>query len=200
MRIEFTGKTKAIVADIDIQSLKQGQTDVVPAVCLTLKATLGNDTLAMLDKTLQGFLFEKGMPAAAQQQVLDGIPVVSDLPQLTDAALALGALTWDGEQTGATLKIYQGVTGDDDITLRDCTVRKVKIEPIEGGAVEWRFEVYTPDVDEHTIGALGVLKSLTRDIELVPAQPVDDQRDIEDEEDKPASAGQIFAASFSTGG
>lgn len=198
MRIEFTGKTKAIINDIEIQSLKKGQTDVVPAVCITLKATLANSTLSMLDASLLGFLFEKGMPADSNQQVLDGIPVVSDMPKLTDAAVALGALSWDGEQTGATIKIYQGVTGDEDITLRDCTVRKVKVEPVEGGAVEWRFEVYTPDVDEHTIGALGVLKSLTRDIELVPAQPVDDQRDIEDDDETP-EAGQIFAASFSTG-
>lgn len=198
MKIEFTGKTKAIISDIDIQSLKKGQTDVVPAVCITLKATLANSTLAMLDASLLGFLFEKGMPADLNQQVLDGIPVVSDMPKLTEAAVALGALSWDGEQTGATIKIYQGVTGDDDITLRDCTVRKVKVEPVEGGAVEWRFEVYTPDVDEHTIGALGVLKSLTRDIELVPAQPVDDQRELEEEEERP-EAGQIFAASFSTG-
>lgn len=200
MKIEFTGKTKAIISDIDIQSLKKGQTDVVPAVCLTLKATLANSTLAMLDASLQSFLFEKGMPADSSQQVLDGIPVVSDMPKLTDAAVALGALTWGGEQTGATIKIYQGVTGDEDITLRDCTVRKVKFEPIEGGAVEWKFEAYTSDVDEHTIGALGVLKSLTRDIELTPAQPVDDQRDIEDDDGDAPEAGQIFAASFSMGG
>ena len=199
MKIEFTGKTKAIISDIDIQSLKKGQTDVVPAVCLTLKATLANSTLAMLDASLLNFLFEKGLPAHSNQQVLDGIPVVSDMPKLTDAAVALGALSWDGEQTGATIKIYQGVTGDDDITLRDCTVRKVKVEPVEGGVVEWRFEVYTPDVDEHTIGALGVLKSLTREIELVPAQPVDDQRELVEKEDRP-EAGQIFAASFSMGG
>lgn len=90
------------------------------------------------------------------------------------------------------------MTGDLDIALSDCTVRKVKVEPVEGGAVEWRFEVYTSDVDEHTIGALGVLKSLTRDIELVPAQPVaDQQRGIEEAEKE---AGQVFAATFSMGG
>ena len=189
MRLEFAGKTKAVISDIDIQSLKMGQTDVVPAVCLTLKLTLANSTLSMLDPSLLTFLFEKGLPAAAQQSVLDGIPVVSDLPQLTDAAMALGALNWDGEQTGATLKIYQGVTGDQDITLSDCTVRKVKIEAKEGGAVEWRLEVYTSDVDEHTIGALGVLKSLTRDIEIAAAQPVSErQQGIEEDPETPEKA------------
>lgn len=181
MRIEFAGKTKAVISDIDIQSLKMGQTDVKPAVCLTLKLTLANSTLGMLDPTLLNFLFEKGLPAAATQQVLDGVPVISDLPQLTDAAVKLGALHWDDEQTGATLKIYEGVTGDRDLTLGDCTVRKTKLEPKEGGAVEWRLEVYTSDVDQDTIGALCVLKSLTRDIELVAAQAVvEKQRTIDD--------------------
>jgi len=189
MKLQFAGKHKAIISDIDIQSLKQGQTDVVPAVCITLKMTLANSTLSLLDSTLLKFLFEKGVPAAATQQVLDGVAVISDLPQLTDAAMALGALNWDGEQTGAKLKIYQGVTGDQDITLSDCTVRKVRVEPKEGGAVEWKYEVYTADVDEHTIGALGVLKSLTRDIELEAATAVSArQREIETEPNTPEKA------------
>jgi hypothetical protein len=201
MRIEFAGKHKAIISDIDIQSLKQGQTDVVPAVCITLKMTLANSTLSLLDSTLLQFLFEKGVPAAATQQVLDGVAVISDLPQLTDAAMALGALNWDGEQTGATLKIYQGVTGDQDIKLGDCTVRKVKIDPKEGGAVDWHLQVYTSDVDQETIGALGVLKSLTRDIELEAAQAVSSkQRSIDDGKDeKKLTPAQALAQSVKTG-
>ncbi|WP_439586941.1 hypothetical protein [Hydrogenophaga sp.] len=187
MRLEFVPKHKAVIAAIDIQSLKQGQTDVVPAVVLHLKCTLANSTLALLDKKLLPFLFQKGN-GAATQQALEGVPVVSDMPQLTDIAVAVGALHWAGEQTGATLKIYQGVTGDQDITLSDCTVRKVKVEPKEGGAVEWDLQVYTSDVDQETIGALGVLKSLTRDIELIPAEPVSQKRIDEPEKLTPEAA------------
>lgn len=187
MRLEFTGKTKATIADIDIQSLKMGQTDVVPAVCLHLKMTLANSTLSMLDKHLLNFLFQRNTNAATQQ-ALEGIPTVSDLPELTEPAIAIGAINWAGEQTGSTLVIYQGVTGDQDIKLNDCTVRKVKIDPKEGGAVEWDMQVYTSDVDQETIGALGVLKSLTRDIELTPAQPVSErQQDITED---PAPTGK----------
>ncbi|MGC4396028.1 hypothetical protein [Hydrogenophaga sp. T2] len=171
MRVQFIGKTKATIVDIDIQSLKRGQTDVEPAVCLHLKITQANGTLAMLDKNLLGFLYQKGLDHS-QQQVLDGVPVVSDHPSLSPLAVALGALNWDGEQSGATLKIYQGVTGDQDISLGDCTVRKVKIDPKEGGAVDYHLQVWTSDVDQDTIGALGVLKSLDRDIELIAAEPV----------------------------
>ncbi|MBX3610361.1 MAG: hypothetical protein KF871_10750 [Hydrogenophaga sp.] len=181
MRLEFIGKTKATFTAIDIQSLKMGQTDVVPAVCVHLKITQANSTLKMLDKNLLGMLFQKG--AAPNQQALDGIPVVSDWPALSNIAERLGALNWDGEQTGATLKIYQGVTGDQDITLQDCTVRKVKIDPKEGGAVDYHLQVWTSDVDQDVIGALGVLKSLDRDIELIAAEPVK-QKKIDDKGEK----------------
>jgi hypothetical protein len=38
------------------------------------------------------------------------------------------------------------------------------------------MQVYTSDVDQEIIGALGVLKSLTRDIEIIPAQPVSERQ------------------------
>lgn len=178
MRVEFIPKVKATFTAIDIQSLKMGQTDVVPAVCIHLKVTQANTTLKMLDKNLLGFLYQKG---GATQQALEGVPVVSDWPSLSPLAVALGALNWDGEQTGVTLKVYQGVTGDQDIKLADCTVRKVKIDPKEGGAVDYHLQVWTSDVDQETIGALGVLKSLDRDIELVaPEVASTKQRTIDD--------------------
>lgn len=46
MRFEIIGKAKATLADIDIQSLKKGQTEVVPAVALTFKVTLANAELS----------------------------------------------------------------------------------------------------------------------------------------------------------
>lgn len=67
MRIELTGKTKATIAAIDIQSLKMGQTDVVPAVCLHLKLTMANNSLSMLSKHLLHFLFQRNTMAATQQ-------------------------------------------------------------------------------------------------------------------------------------
>lgn len=201
MRLEFIGKTKAQITAIDIQSLKQGQTDVKPAVCIHLSLTLANSTLKMLNKQLLPFLFEKSTGKTDPQRALDGVDTVSDLPQLTDIAVAIGALHWEGEQTGSTLKIYQGVTGDQDLKLSDCTVKKIKLEPREGGAVDWSIQVYTSDVDQDTIGALGVLKSLTRDIELEAAQPVSSkQRTIDDgSKDKKLTPEQALDKSVKNG-
>jgi hypothetical protein len=167
VKFEIVGKTKATLADIDIQSLKRGQTEVVPAVALTFKVTMANHALAQLDKALLHFLYAKASAGAAGQATLEGVAVVSDMPALTPAAVKIGTIGWDDEQTGAKLTIYQGATGHGDIRLKDCTVKVKKLDPKEGGTVDFYLSVYTADVDAETLGDLGVLKSHDLDIELV---------------------------------
>lgn len=164
MKFELIGKTNATLQDIDIQSLKQGQTDLKPAIALTFVVQLPNTSLNMLDRHLLAFFFEKADPAKQVQAQLDGVPGISHLEALTDAAKMLGAQRWADEQTGCTLVIYQGV--NNKFTLKDGTIEKLKMEFKEGGAVEWTFRFYTADVDAETIGDIGVLKSHDMDIEL----------------------------------
>jgi hypothetical protein len=201
MRFELIGRTKATLTDIDIQSLKKGQTDVVPAVALSLKVMLPNAKLAMLGKRLLGFFFEKASPGAAAQSTLDGVEVISEMPALTPEAEAIGPISWDEEQTGSKLVIYQGITGDADIRLKDGTVRVKKITPKEGGACEFIVSFYSADVDADTLGALGVLKSHELDIELVAAEIMKQprQREIEgDHKVTPIKAGKGKADKLGT--
>lgn len=183
MRFELVPKTKATLVDVDIQSVKVGQTDVNPAVALMFKTTRPNAALNMLDKSLLGFLFQRGSPGGQKQSTLDGVEVVSDMPALTPAAMKLGVLPWDEEQTGSKLSIYQGVTGDHDINLKDGTVEIKKIDPKEGGGVDLTFRFYTTAVDAEVMGELGVLKSHELDIELTAAQVVK-QAKLEDDKPK----------------
>lgn len=190
-RLELIGKTKATVVDIDIQSLKMGQTDVQPAVCLTLKVPVPNAKLSMLNETLLDFLYTNTAGKPKSQQQLEGVEVVSDKPNLTPAAEALGALDWEYDQTGCALKIYNGATGHSDIKLKDGTVRKVKVVPHEGGTVDLTFQFYTADVDAETIGELGILKSLERDVEMTAPEIVSQQKTIDDQhQDSPEQAMQ----------
>jgi hypothetical protein len=177
-RFELIGKHAATITAIEILSLKMGQTDVQPAVCLSLKVSLPNTKLNMLDGTLQRFLYEKDGPASPNSNTLAGIEPVSDLPDLTAAAKALGSIGWDYEQTGCKLKIYSGATGHANLTLKDGTVRKMKIDPQQGGTVDHYFQFYTADVDAETIGELGILKSLERDIEVTAPEIVSAQKDL----------------------
>lgn len=193
-RFELIGKTKATIQDIDIQSLKMGQTDVKPAVSLTFKVPLPNARLSMLSATLRDFLYENNVGKSNTTATLDGVEVVSDKPNLTESAVALGALNWEYEQTGCTLKIYSGATGHGNITLRDGTVRKMKIDCKEGGTVDHYFQFYTADVDAETIGELGILKSLERDVELTAPEIISQQKTIEDDSEEKLTPASALAA------
>lgn len=182
MRIELIGKTKATIQAIEILSLKMGQTDVKPAVCISLKVPLPNSALAMLDPTLRDFLYEASPGKKQTTGTLEGVEVVSDKPNLTLAATALGALNWEYEQTGCSLLIYNGATGHGNIKLTDGTVRKVKVDPKEGGTVDHYLQFYTAEVDAETIGDLGVLKSLERDVELSAPEIVSQQKTLDEQE------------------
>ncbi len=167
MNFQIIGKTKATLADIDIQTAKKtGSSEGVPAVALTFRVTLANAALSMLDKSLLHFLYAKGSPGAAAQGTLEGVAVVSEMAALTPAAVKIGTIGWDDEQTGCKVTIYVGATGHGDIRLKDCTVKVKKIDPKEGGTVDFYLSVYTADVDAETLGDLGVLKSHDLDIEL----------------------------------
>lgn len=181
MRFELISKTKATLVDIDIQSLKMGQTEVVPAVALSFKVTLANSALAMLDKALLTFLYAKGNSGAAAQATLDGVEVVSEFPSLTPAAVMLGDLSpkEGNEQTGCKLHIHVGATGHADIKLVDGTATVKKISPKEGGAVDFLVVFYTSDVDAEVLGELGVLKSHDLDIELAAPELISAQKRID---------------------
>jgi hypothetical protein len=187
-RFELIGKSKATITAIEILSLKMGQVDVRPAVCISFKVPLPNARLTMLDASLRDFLYENNVGKSNTTATLEGVEVVSDKPNLTAAASALGALTWDYEQTGCALRIYNGATGAGDIKLGDGEVRKLKIDPKEGGTVDHYFQFYTADVDGDTIGELAVLKSLERDIELTAPEIISAQKDLDEEDETPEAA------------
>lgn len=184
MRFELIGKHRGVLEDVDVQSQKMGQTDIKPAVCLHFKVSLPNSCLAMYDKAALLFLYTKN-GAGAKQQVLDGVPVVSEYSQLTDAATLLGALTWDHEQTGCTLVIHRGISQDPKIVLREGTVNKYKTVLHEGGTVDNYFRFYTVDLDAETLGELCVLKSHDIELELeLPELISTKQASITDAADK----------------
>ena len=160
MRLEFSGKTKSQLVDITVLSLKLGQTDTVPALCVTFKTSMPNTVLNALDKSLRTIFYEKAGSAAKTQQQLDGVEQVSDLPQLTELGQKLAPIHWPDEQSGSKLAIYHGIGATPAWSLKDGTVRKIKCEPKEGGTVDVHWQFYTADVDAETIGELAVLKSV----------------------------------------
>lgn len=138
MRFEYLGKSKAVLEDIDIQA-KLGQTDLIPAVAITIFTKQPNTFLNQFDSSgkLRAFYYEKNGNAAKTQQTLDGVEPITDMPQLTQNGVNTGAgFSWEYEQTGCILTIYRGTARvESNIRLKDGTVRKVKVQCLDGGTL-----------------------------------------------------------------
>jgi hypothetical protein len=177
MRFELIGKTRAKLCKVENQSKKMGQKELVPAIKVRVMATVPNTVLEMFDPTLRGFLYEKTDGDGKEQKQLEGIEVVSDMPQLRQAGVKLGALHWDEVQTGCTLLIDYGMGGDSNIVLGDCKVDNFKLVPKDGGTTQVHFTLFSTDVDRETLGDIGMLHQHEVEIELTA--PVLAQQDLQ---------------------
>jgi hypothetical protein len=194
-RFELIGKHKSTITSIDILSLKMGQTDVKPAVCVSFKTPMPNkEVLPMFSPKLLDFMYEN---SGRNTDTIDGVAPVSDKPNLTAEAIALGPLDWDYEQTGCKLVVYEG---NSKRTLAGGTVRKVKLAGNEGGTVDTFWQFYSAEnVDDEVIGHLGVLKSLERDVELVAPEIISAQKTIDEAGDAGTTVTPIEALKQASG-
>jgi len=185
MTFELLTKTKTKLQDVVVLSQKNRQPDDNPGAKLSVEMSLSNDMLAFFDGSLKSFLFTKnGAVASAKgsQAPLDGIPPVSDTPNLTPIGAKVGALHWEQEMTGYELVIDLGLGGKrSNIEIADCTLSDWRLIPKEGGSFLARFNIESEDVSEAYFGKLAKLKS--REIEITLRPPEVGQVDIED---KPA--------------
>ncbi len=185
MNVQLIGKTKATIVDVDVQCLKKGQTDTTPAAAITVMAKLPNTYLNTIDKTgkLREFWYEKNGQGAKEQKQIDGVEVITDLPQLTQNGVKLGGgFKWAYAQTGCKLIIYRGVRDENAIRLVDGTVRKVSVKCLDGGTIHLELVVFVANLDEETMGAIAVLKKQTQDIELTSPEPAK-QQEIQDDDE-----------------
>lgn len=197
MKFELPNSTPSKMVDIKILAKKNGQKELTPAVQLRFLVELPNSALVMFDPALRSFLYEKIEPSDGDggQPAFDGMPEISELPNLTRAANQLGVLHWAGAVMGAKLHIDHGLGGASDMDLEDCEVSKFKIDPKEGGTCQIFFTVDAIGVDERTFGKLSLLKKHEFPIglhgpvaaeEANPTNPLpfdaDDQRPLSAEE------------------
>lgn len=192
MPFELIGKKRAKLLEVFVDSLKLGQTELRPALILRLRVTLPNDCLNMLDDSLLPFLYRKN-EGSKVQGALEGVPVVSDMPTLTEAGKRLKSVAWKEEYAGTTLTVhkgmYQGAEVSENIVLTDGKRTILKATPKEGGTVDVVFDYWTGDIDGDTIGEIGVLKNHDLDIELTNqvAAALIKQASIQEVDDGPGS-------------
>lgn len=167
--------TKAKVLTVEVLSQKNRQPDEDPGVKMKLELQFSNDMLAHFDGFLKGALFTKGASSeSARTAQLDGIPVVSDMPNLSKIGMKIGRFSWDEELTGYTLTIDRGLGGKSNLTVTDCILSDWKFTPKEGGTVIARVSIESSNVSAKDWGTFAKLKSRPVEILAEPPKPVDD--------------------------
>lgn len=183
MSFELEPNTKAKVLEVFVLSQKNRKPDEDPGAKLQLQALVSNNVLSTVDGTLKSWLFTRhGKPTDADKQgTLDGVPVVSDMPNLTPAGEHVKVLPWNEKLTGYSLTIDQGIGGQSNIVIDDCTMSNIKIYPQSGGgAVLIKFDLESPNVSDKTWGRLARLKSTEVEIALYAPTVVDQQQSVDE--------------------
>lgn len=180
MRLQFIGKTKGKIVKVAGYTIKLGQTDKRNAAQMRVMATVSNSILDTFSPGLRAFLYEKARGNEKEQKQLEGIEVVSDLPNLREPGVKLGALKWDDEQTGCTFIIDRAI---DPIKLPDCRVERLKLVPQDGGTVQVFFSCTTGELDRDTSGDLLLLNQQDIMFELTAPEPAPKGDLLEDEDE-----------------
>lgn len=179
MTFEIEVQTTAKLVDVVVLSQKNRQPDEDPGAKLSFDVPLSNDALSAFDGMLKAFLFTKaGGATSTPQGTLDGVPLISDTPNLTGIGSHVPMLKWSQELTGYTLTIDLGLGGKkSNLTIESCKLSNWRLLPKQGGTVNIKFDCESADVSESAFGKLAKLKSRDVKIVLVAAQIA--QQDIE---------------------
>jgi hypothetical protein len=155
MAFEFTHAVTAKLSSVNVRSEKHGP-ELVPAVDLKLAIDASNDILAKFHPDLKASLYYKAEPDADDQEELDGIDPVTNLPNLRFPRLD-GPLKWDIMGIGYHLSIDFGLGGDSNLELHGCEINNFAFSCKEGGTVELAFRAQITNIDEQIIGKLAIL-------------------------------------------
>lgn len=179
MSFELESPTNAKILEVIVLAEKDRAPDTNPGAGLDVSITTSNSLLTTFDGALRGVLYTKNANSSPEQKqaTLDGVEPVSDLPNLTELGKKLGSFSLDVEYTGYSMVIDRGMGGkSSDLDLTDCKLSGFKFKPKEGGSVEIKFRVESPDISEKLHGQLALMKTTERPITLTP--PEVDQQDI----------------------
>lgn len=175
MAFEIEDFTPVKITSVNPRSERHGPEELHPAVDLHISLTTGNNILTALDGKLLDALYTKNANAdQGGQQNLEGVEEVSNLPNLKFPLM--GALKWKKDLIGYTLTVQHGVGSD--IVLKGCKVNNFTIDPKEGGSVDLKFRVQSSDVDERTLGKLGLL--VQNEVDIMLEAPEAKQDDLAD--------------------
>ena len=177
MSFELDTATAAKMTDFDVLSDKDREPDSNPGVALQLTMLLANDSLSMFDGFLRSCLYCKNASPASGEQAT----IATDLPNLTTIGKNIGEFGWAAEFTGYTMIFDHGLAGASNIELTDCKLSGWRIFPKEGGTVQYKFKVESPDVAEVIRGKLTGFKSQEVHVLFSPPEVEEPELDLADQ-------------------
>jgi hypothetical protein len=151
-----------LLSDVNPRSERHGE-DLVLAADLKLSVKTSNNILSEFDPTLKSALYAKPGSEAEQPELIDD---PQHLPCLRFPMM--GAIKWEKEFLGYTLRIHWGASGEQDIVLTDCGVDKFRFDCLDGGSVSFSFRVIAHP-DAAVMGRLCDL--IQKDIEVTLTPP-----------------------------
>lgn len=184
MTFELLSITAAKIDSVNCRSEMHGK-EHSPAVDLRISFDAPNSVLNMFDGWLLTALYHKANAPEQPdpQQELDGVEVVSDVPNLRMPFLA-SPLKWGREYTGYDLTIDYGLGGESNVVLADCEVNNVGFAPKEGGTVTVGLRVQcSKGLTEKVLGKLALLVQHDVHILLEAPQVEDDALPIDEAKD-----------------
>lgn len=183
MEFAIATPTAGKMTDFDILSDKDREPDTNPGVAVAITMLMANECLTMFDGYLRPMLYTKN--GTGQETV------ATDLPNLSAIGKAIGEFGWTAELTGYTMVFDHGLAGQSNIELTDCKLTGWRIFPKEGGSVQIKLKVESPDVPELVRGKLSGFKS--QEVHVLFAPPV-----VEEQKPDLAEQGGASPAAKST--
>lgn len=155
-------KHQALIASVTPIAEKHGE-DTVLAASIKFQFTAAKSVLDQLGlKRLREALFRK--PGAGEQQSL---PIAGEDGNTALAFPSLKAFAIDEDFPGYVALIDSGLGVAPSLKLSEATVKKITLDPLEGGSVDVSFSLVCHP-DSATLGKLCELLQNTVDLTLTP--------------------------------
>lgn len=176
--LELLIPTKTKLLECKTLSRKNRPADEKPGVKLFIEQQLPNTFLDHFDPALKALLYERAKGAKSAQASLEGVPEATDAPNLTNAGLKLGSISWHHDMTGYAVTVARGAgfSKAGTVNLADAILCNWKLTLKEGGTVIARYNIEAGNVPGDAWETFAELKS--REFEMTAKAPAEAQRDM----------------------
>lgn len=166
-------KESMTLAHLNTRTEKHGDEDV-GAIDLKLSGHFPNAVLNKFSHGLRESLYHRGS---------NGPDLIDPhhLPELGHPLIAGFAL--DGDMSPARFAIFADGTNDEEHVFTDAKVKKIKLEPMEGGTVVLSFTVSISEPDPEVVAELFALQQQDLKINLCKQEQAQQELDVEQDQD-----------------